>query len=125
MRLFGSAGAVGLFLGVAFGAFAAHLFQGRVSADALGLFETGMRYQMYHSVALLIVAFLADKGKFFKYAGQFYIIGILLFSESLYTFAMTNISALGVITPFGGLSFLVGHLFLLLGFLEGKAKSGL
>lgn len=52
VKLFGAAGAVGLFLGVAFGAFAAHGLRGRVSQDMLDVFETGVRYQMYHSLAI-------------------------------------------------------------------------
>ena len=118
MKLFGSIGAVGLFLGVAFGAFAAHSLRGHISAEMLGVFETGVRYQMYHSIALLVVAFLADKGKQFRYAGILYIVGIVLFSFSLYILALTGIMELGIITPFGGVSFLLGHIFLLIGFLK-------
>ena len=117
-RIFGAAGAVGLFLGVAFGAFAAHSLRQRISPGMLEVFETGVRYQMYHSLALLAVAVFADKGKMFRYAGTFYIIGIALFSFSLYALAMTGIDGLGIITPFGGLSLLAGHIFLLLGFLR-------
>jgi uncharacterized membrane protein YgdD (TMEM256/DUF423 family) len=118
MKLFGAAGAIGLFLGVGLGAFGAHLLRGHVSAEMLAVFETGVRYQMYHSIALLIVALLADKGKFFRYAGLFYVAGIVLFSGSLYALALTGVVNLGVITPFGGLSFLAGHGSLLAGFLK-------
>lgn len=117
-RFFGAAGAMGLFLGVALGAFAAHELSGRLSTEMLGVFETGVRYQMYHSLALLAVAFFADKGKLFRYAGVFYIVGIVLFSFSLYALAVTGIDGLGIITPFGGLSLLAGHILLLSGFLR-------
>ncbi len=118
MKVFGSAGAIGLFLGVAFGAFGAHSLRGHLSAEMLGVFETGVRYQMYHSIALVVVAFLADKGKTFRFAGIFYIIGMVLFSFSLYALALTGTVAFGIITPFGGVSFLLGHIFLLVGFLK-------
>lgn len=118
MKFFGAAGAVGLLLGVALGAFAAHELRGRISAEMVGVFETGVKYQMYHSLALLAVAFFVERGKMFRYAGVFYIIGIVLFSFSLYALAMTGADALGFITPLGGVSFLAGHAFLLIGFLR-------
>lgn len=117
-KLFGAAGATGLFVGVALGAFAAHVLDGRISSDMLRVFETGVSYQMYHSLALLAVAFFADRGKLFRYAGAFYIVGIVLFSFSLYALAMTGFDALGFITPIGGVSLLTGHVFLILGFLR-------
>ena len=118
MKLFGAAGAIGLFIGVALGAFGAHVLRGHLSGEMLAVFETGVRYQVYHSIALLVAAIFADKAKFFKFAGAFYIVGIILFSGSLYVLAVTGIVNLGIITPFGGLSFLAGHIFLLIGFLR-------
>jgi uncharacterized membrane protein YgdD (TMEM256/DUF423 family) len=118
VKLFGAAGAVGLFLGVVFGAFGAHALRGHLSGEMLAVFETGVRYQMYHSIALLVAAIFADKEKFFKYAGAFYIVGIFLFSGSLYVLAVTGIGSFGIVTPFGGLSFIAGHIFLLIGFLR-------
>ncbi len=118
MKFFGAAGAAGLLLGVALGAFAAHELTGRISSEMLGVFETGVKYQMYHSLALLAVAFFAERGKLFRYAGVFYILGIVLFSFSLYAMALTGLDGLGYITPLGGTSFLAGHIFLLLGFLR-------
>lgn len=117
-KFFGAAGGVGLFLGVAFGAFAAHTLRTRISSEMVEVFETGVRYQMYHSLALLAVALLADKGKMFRYAGAFYIAGIVLFSFSLYALALTGVAGLGIITPFGGVSFLAGHALLFGGFLR-------
>lgn len=117
-KFFGAAGGVGLFLGVALGAFAAHSLRAHVSSQMLDVFETGVRYQIYHSLALLIVAVFADKGRMFRYAGTFYIMGIALFSFSLYALAVTGLDGLGIITPFGGLGFLAGHIFLIIGFLK-------
>ncbi len=120
MKFFGASGAIGLFLGVGFGAFGAHFLRGHLPGEMLSVFETGVRYQMYHSIALIVVGLLADKGKYFKYAGMLYILGIILFSGSLYLLAITNINRFGIITPFGGLSLLAGHVFLLAGFLKFK-----
>jgi uncharacterized membrane protein YgdD (TMEM256/DUF423 family) len=117
-KLFGIAGGTGLFLGVALGAFAAHSLRTSISPEMLGVFETGVRYQMYHSLALVAVAILAGKEKSFRFAGIFYIFGIVLFSFSLYALAVTGADSLGIITPFGGLCFLAGHIFLVLGFLK-------
>ncbi len=117
-KFFGSAGAVGLFLGVALGAFAAHSLRGRISPEMLDVFETGVKYQMYHSLALLAVALFAEKGRMFRLAGAFYMVGIVLFSFSLYALAISGVTTLGFITPVGGLSFLVGHILLLRGFLK-------
>ncbi len=118
MRFFGAAGAAGLLLGVLAGAFGAHMLHGRISAEMLGVFETGVKYQMYHSLALLAVAFLSGKGKLFRYAGALYITGIVLFSFSLYALAVTGVVSLGYITPFGGVAFIAGDAFLLVGFLK-------
>ena len=108
-----------MLLGVCLGAFAAHGLKSEFSPEMLGVFQTGVKYQMYHSIALLVVAILAHKGNLFRYAGMFYIGGIIFFSFSLYVLALTGIIWVAYLTPFGGVSFLVGHLFLLLGFLKG------
>jgi len=114
--VFGAAGAAGLFLAVALGAFAAHSLRDHLSAAMIGVFDTGVRYQFYHSLSL--VAILADGKTFFRMAGIFYVAGILLFSSSLYLLACTGIGWIGFVTPFGGLSFLLGHLCLLIGFIK-------
>jgi uncharacterized membrane protein YgdD (TMEM256/DUF423 family) len=120
MRFFGICGSIGLFLGVALGAFAAHALRNRLEPSMQAAFETGVRYQMYHSIALLIVAMLVARAPIYSYAGFFYIAGIVLFSFSLYTLALSGNRMFGIITPFGGLCFLIGHLILLLGFLRER-----
>jgi uncharacterized membrane protein YgdD (TMEM256/DUF423 family) len=102
------------FTGVALGAFAAHGLKNRLSADYLAIFHTGVTYQLVHTLALLGVALLATHipGRIVTLAGISFVIGILLFSGSLYLLTMTGISKLGIITPFGGLAFLIGWLFL-------------
>ncbi len=99
------------FLGVVFGAFGAHALRSRLSPEMLGVFETGVRYQMYHAFAILIVA--AAMGHFgtarlLVVAGWLFFAGIVLFSGSLYILTLTAITTLGAITPLGGLLFLAG-----------------
>lgn len=118
MKFLGAAGAIGLLIGIAAGAFAAHLLRGQLSAEMLGVFETGVRYEFYHSLALLAVAVFASRGRMFHYAGLLYIAGIVLFSFSLYALALTGMTWLGIITPFGGIALILGDLCLLVGFLR-------
>ncbi|KAA0978279.1 DUF423 domain-containing protein [Pseudomonas sp. ANT_H12B] len=102
------------FTGVALGAFAAHGLKNRLTPEYLTIFHTGVTYQLVHTLALLGVALLATQipGRLVAWAGASFVIGILLFSGSLYLLTMTGISKLGIITPFGGLAFLVGWLCL-------------
>jgi len=90
------------FLAVAAGAFGAHGLSTRIDAHALQIFETGARYHMYHALALGPAAGAAQG------AAIFFLIGIILFSGSLYLLALTGARSLGLVTPFGGLAFLVG-----------------
>ncbi|UVK98497.1 DUF423 domain-containing protein [Pseudomonas sp. B21-048] len=98
------------FTGVALGAFAAHGLKSRLSAEYLAIFHTGVTYQLVHTLALLGVALLATQmpGRLITWAGASFAIGILLFSGSLYLLTITGISKLGIVTPFGGLAFLIG-----------------
>src|ERR1051326_2400212 len=99
------------FLGVASGAFGAHALKTRLSPDMLAVFETGVRYQMYHAFALLIVAAAIGRignATLLTVSGWAFFAGILLFSGSLYALALTGVRILGAITPLGGLFFLIG-----------------
>jgi len=102
------------FTGVGLGAFAAHGLKSRLSAEYMAIFHTGVTYQLVHTLALLGVALLAAQipGRLITWAGASFAIGILLFSGSLYILTLTGISKLGIITPFGGLAFLIGWLCL-------------
>ena len=102
------------FTGVALGAFAAHGLKNRLSADYLAIFHTGVTYQLVHALALFGVALLAAHvpGRLVLWAGVSFSIGILLFSGSLYLLTTIGIGKLGIITPFGGLAFLIGWLCL-------------
>jgi uncharacterized membrane protein YgdD (TMEM256/DUF423 family) len=99
------------FLGVAAGAFGAHGLRSRLSTEMLAVFETAVRYQMYHVFALLIVAAAIGRlgdARLLSLAGWFFVAGIFLFSGSLYALALSGVTTLGAITPLGGLAFLIG-----------------
>jgi len=98
------------FTGVALGAFAAHGLKNRLSPEYLAIFHTGVLYQLIHALAILGVAVLAAQlpGRLMTWAGFSFALGIVLFSGSLYVLTLTGVSKLGIITPFGGLAFLVG-----------------
>jgi uncharacterized membrane protein YgdD (TMEM256/DUF423 family) len=110
-RTFVFVGALMGFVGVGLGAFGAHGLRGRLSPDMLAVFETAVRYQMYHALALLAVAAMMSRGaegRAVLVAGWSFIAGILIFSGSLYALALTGVTMLGAITPIGGLAFLAG-----------------
>lgn len=108
-RIFAGLGAVNAFLSIAAGAFAAHGLSGRLSPEMLDVFETGARYEMYHAIGLIAVAWLVTvAGPRANLAGWFMLTGIVLFSGSLYVLALTGIRWIGAITPFGGVAFLAG-----------------
>ena len=122
MKLLGLIGSAGLFLGVALGAFGAHALRDHLSERMQSVFETGVRYQMYHSLAILAAALLLPRHPLFQTAGYFYAAGIVLFSFSLYLLAVTEIRILGAITPIGGLCFLAGHALMFFAFLKSTAS---
>ena len=125
-----AAGAISAALAVAFGAFGAHALEGRVPADMLVTYETGARYHFYHSLGLVCVGLLAllrgahagpaatgpanvagntppDPANLrLRWSAALMITGIVLFSGSLYTLALTGMRWLGAVTPLGGVSFL-------------------
>jgi len=110
-RTFLLIGAVLGFLGVALGAFAAHGLKNRLSPEMLEVFDTGVRYHMYHTFAILIVAAAIGhigNARLLAIAGWFFFAGILLFSGSLYALALTGAGIFGAVTPIGGVLFLIG-----------------
>jgi len=102
--------AINGFLSVAAGAFGAHGLRGKLTPRHFEVFETAARYQMYHALALLAVAWLASRGQspLISASGWCFVGGIVLFSGSLYTLACTGIDKLGAITPIGGVALLAG-----------------
>lgn len=104
------------FLSVAAGAFGAHALKDRLTSDHLETFQTAARYQMSHALALFVVAYAAYRfgGALVTAAGWLFVAGIALFAGSLYALALSGVSILGAITPFGGLCFLAGWVCLAL-----------
>jgi uncharacterized membrane protein YgdD (TMEM256/DUF423 family) len=114
-RFFFSAASIIAFLGVALGAFAAHSLKSRLTPDMLDIFEVGVRYQMYHAFGLFVVAWASSHWpeSNFNPAGWSFIVGIIIFSGSLYLLSLTGIRWLGAITPAGGIAFLIGWAILI------------
>lgn len=110
-RLFLMLGAIFGGLSVAGGAFATHALKGRLTERALEIFETGSRYQMYHALALVLVALWLNQSEgqpWLVASGVAMVVGVLLFSGSLYAISFTGIKGLGAIAPLGGVAFLIG-----------------
>jgi uncharacterized membrane protein YgdD (TMEM256/DUF423 family) len=120
-RTFLLVGALAAFIGVALGAFGAHGLRTRVSSEMLAVFETGVRYHMYHAFAILIVALALARidGWLIRAAGWLFTAGIVLFSGSLYALALSGVTILGAVTPIGGLAFLLGWACLAVAALRG------
>lgn len=98
------------FLGVALGAFGAHGLKGVIEPNLMAAYQTGVQYHLVHAVALLGVGVwqLQQDNRWIGRAAAFLLAGILLFSGSLYLMAITGVRPLGIITPFGGTSWLIG-----------------
>ena len=110
-NLFISLASLSGLLAVAFGAFGAHALRGRLDEYAMGVFETAVQYHFYHSLALLAVGVLAlgqPQTVLLKSSGWLFLIGILIFSGSLYLLGITGVRWLGAVTPLGGLAFIGG-----------------
>lgn len=110
MKTFIVIGAISALLSVAFGAFGAHGLEGKIEQKYLDIWKTGVTYQMFHATGLLIIGILLGKypsSSLLTWSGWLMLIGIILFSGSLYILSVTKIGILGAITPFGGVSFIV------------------
>ena len=120
-RIFLIVGAVLGFLGVALGAFAAHGLKTRLETLQLQTFETGVRYHMYHALALMACAWAAARwpGAAANASGWLFLGGVVLFSGSLYVLALTEVKWVGAVTPFGGVLLLAGWAALALSAIRG------
>ena len=107
------AGALG-FTGVALGAFGAHALKARLSPELLEVYKTGVFYHLVHAVALLAVNGLWARLRVPRATAALFVAGVVIFSGSLYTLAISGVRLWGAVTPFGGLAFLAGWLTLLL-----------
>lgn len=110
-------GILGL-LSIAFGAFGAHALESKLTEAAMETYHTGVEYQMYHAIALVLAGILAAHAntdlRLIRLSGIFFIAGVLLFSGSLYAVSLLGISRFGMVAPFGGFSMMLGWLFLVL-----------
>ncbi|MFE8697818.1 DUF423 domain-containing protein [Cytobacillus sp. FJAT-53684] len=116
MKLFIILGALNAFLSVAFGAFGAHGLEKMVEPKYLEIWKTGVTYQMFHATGLLVIGVLLGKlpaSVLLSWSGWLMLIGIILFSGSLYVLAVTKIGVLGAITPLGGVCFLAAWILLM------------
>lgn len=114
VRFFLTVGGAFAFLGVAAGAFGAHVLKDRISPEMLSVFEVGVRYQMYHAFAMIVTAWLQTQwpSMINIISGWLFILGVILFSGSLYILSVGGITWLGVFTPLGGFAFLLGWCFM-------------
>ena len=109
-------GAIFAALSVLIGAFGAHGLKGKISTEDLVIFEVGVRYQMYHALALILLGLISASmsWKILILPGIFFCSGIIIFSGSLYLIVLTNMRWLGAITPIGGALLIFGWLSLVL-----------
>jgi len=119
------AGAIAAMLGVMIGAFGAHALRPILEANGRSeTFETAVKYHFYHAFGLLIIGILSNilQSKWLAYAGNSMLVGMIIFSGSLYLLCLTNITVLGAITPIGGVGMIMGWLFVALAVMQHKAQ---
>ena len=120
-------GALCAFAGVGSGAFGAHALKASLSPESLAIYQTGVTYQMWHSLGLIAIALVQQSmpdSKRIAVAGWLMFLGILLFSGSLYLLVLLDMPQLGMITPIGGVCFLIAWLLLCLSAAHNKHKKG-
>ncbi len=125
MQLWIVLGAIFGLLSVVAGALGAHALSAYLEADALETFETAVRFQMYHALALLATGILTDRWKsgLVSLAGAFFATGVVLFSGSLYILALTGIGVLGAVAPVGGATLIAGWTTLIIGAIRHQIHS--
>ncbi len=114
-KLWIALGAINAFLAVGFGAFGAHGLKAKLTAQMLAVYQTGVEYHMAHALGLVLIGVMSlhfPESVWLKTSAGLLLLGIILFSGSLYILSMTGIRQLGMITPIGGLAFLLGWLCL-------------
>lgn len=118
-------GSVNAGLSVILGAFGAHALKNYITDELIKTFNTGVEYHFYHSFGLFVIAFvfyLLPDSKLLKWSGRLMLTGILLFSFSLYVLSITGIRGFGIITPFGGIAFVVAWTLLAMAVIKAKIK---
>ncbi|MBE0575079.1 MAG: DUF423 domain-containing protein [Desulfuromonadales bacterium] len=115
MKIFVLIGSLSAFLGVALGAFGAHGLKTRVTPELLIIWQTGVQYHLVHALGLVLIGILCQllpEASLIRSAGWMFLAGSALFSGSLYIMVLSDVRALGMITPLGGIAFLIGWLML-------------
>ncbi len=123
MNIFLFLGGITGFLSVALGAFGAHALEGQINENLLSTWQTAVRYLMFHTAALLAVGILKIRYpglSILSWAGWLFVIGIILFSGSLFILSVTGAGGLGFITPVGGVTFMIAWILLAIGALKMK-----
>jgi uncharacterized membrane protein YgdD (TMEM256/DUF423 family) len=119
MKAFIIIGAINAFIAVALGAFGAHGLKDKLDAHYLEIWKTGVTYQMFHAIGILIIGLLMSKvaaaSPQFTWSGWLMLAGIIFFSGSLYVLSLTKIGILGAITPIGGVCFLAAWILIVVG----------
>ena len=118
-------GALCAFVGVGMGAFGAHALKATLSAESLAVYQTGVTYQMWHSLGLIAIALVQQHtpdSKRIAIAGWLMFLGIVLFSGSLYLLVLLDMPQLGMVTPIGGVCFLIAWLLVCLSANNNKSK---
>ena len=120
-KLFLALGSINALLVVLIGAFGAHGLKARLTVENMTIFQTGVQYHFYHAVGLILLGLIALQipiSPYLRWSGWLMLAGIILFSCSLYALSITNIRWLGMITPFGGLAFIIAWLLLTIGIMK-------
>lgn len=115
MKLFVVLGSINAFLAVGLGAFGAHGLKSKVSTDLLAVWQTGVQYHMFHALGLVLLGILIQllpQAGLLRLSGWLLFSGIVLFSGSLYALVLSDVRSLGIVTPVGGVLFLLGWLLL-------------
>ena len=120
-KLFLALGCINALLVVLIGAFGAHALKARLTVENMAVFQTGVQYHFYHAVGLILLGLIALQipiTPYLRWSGWVMLVGIILFSGSLYTLSITNIRWLGMITPLGGTAFILAWLMLTIGIMK-------
>ncbi len=120
-KLFLALGCINAMLVVLIGAFGAHGLKARLTVENMAVFQTGVQYHFYHAVGLILLGLIALQipiTPYLRWSGWLMLVGIILFSGSLYTLSITNIRWLGMITPLGGMAFILAWLLLTIGIMK-------
>jgi uncharacterized membrane protein YgdD (TMEM256/DUF423 family) len=116
-------GAILMALGVAFGAFGAHIVEGMLTPDRFDVYQTAVQYHFYHALGLILIGALSqhlDETKWLRWSGWLITAGVVIFSGSLYLLTLTDTGWLGAITPIGGAAFIAGWICFAIGVLKSK-----